>query len=139
MKVFALLKSVQIFLKPLYLFQKQCESNQPNSSAIYNLLNEKIISYLNTDIPRTHLESVSLKFQKEVTNTINGFQNAIVNKWNDTIRRNWDYCVFGKNGFLYKLMVFDPFLKSQIPIDFQFYSDTMFQSINMKRKNDLIF
>ena len=36
-------------------------------------------------------------------------------------------------------MVFDPFLKSQMHIDFESYSDTLFHSINMKSRNDLIF
>ena len=53
-------------------------------STIYKLGNEKIISRLNTNIPSTHLKLVILKCYFK----IHDFQNAIVNKWNDTISQN---------------------------------------------------
>jgi hypothetical protein len=136
-KIFAIFKSIQSFLQPLYLSQKKCESNQPNSQTIYKLVNETIISYLNIEISTSHLESISLKVQKEVKNIVHAFQNAISKKWNETLNRNCDKSVFGKNGFLYKLIIFDPFLKSQMPKDFEFYSDFFSHSTQTQNLNDL--
>ncbi len=54
--------------------------------------------------------------------------NIITTKWNMALNRNCDKNVFGKN-VLYKRMIFYPFLKSQMPKDFEFCSD-FFQSFN---------
>jgi hypothetical protein len=90
-----------------------------------------------THISTSHLGSVTLKIQKEVKNVFNVFQNAISTKWNETYKRNCDKDVFGKNGFLYKLMIFDPFLKSQMPKAFGFYSELFINLIETQDINDL--
>ena len=77
---------------------------------------------------RTHFESASLKFQKKLAISLMPFKmQLLINE----MTRSDEFAIIVYLGFLYKLMVFDPFLKSQMPIDFEFYSDTLFHSINL--------
>ena len=120
---FAVFKCIQNFLKPLLLTQKSLESNQPNSHTLYKLVNETLVSYLNCDIYDNYIESLSISIQNEVKAIVEVFRTAINTKWNETYLRNCDKTIFGKNGFLNKLMVFDSFIKSQLNNDFNFYFD----------------
>jgi hypothetical protein len=136
-KIHAIIRNLILLLKPILVIQNKFENCRANSHEIYSLANEKLLSTIQTPIPPI-ISSLNLNAQKEVKSLLKIFQNAMTLKWKDTFDRNCDASVFAKNGFLYKIMIFDPFKKCQLTKDFEFYKDLFHNIHSTDDSNELI-
>jgi len=118
--IFAKVIFITDVLKPLEIMQKCFETGNVVSHQMYNIINVKLISYLEnncknyeniSDKAKVLVSTLSHENSKLVKESFKNFCDAMISKWNDTKSRNLSNNVFGDDGIFHKCMILNPYEK----------------------------
>jgi hypothetical protein len=121
---------------PMEDIEKQLEVSSPNSHKFYDLLNTQLKSEIQNmtklrNDTKVLLKNFDLRTENILKPQLESLYDCFNEKWVQTMARNLDQPVFGKDGLFNKCIIFDPFMKAITNQTFEYYSN-FFNIVNDK-------